>query len=372
MVKKMKLHFWKSLICISLLLLGRLSGQEMENYCESDCTESPFFLSARFLYWKATEDELEYVDKFHADASGSTILVNGEVQDLDFHWSPGTKLSIGYACDLCDLALTWTFLYSHPDASVSTPGIDAEFLKPNWFPFLLGGLADQASSDWRLHFNTLDLDLGKTFWIGKCAFLNPHVGIRAAWIDQRYQIRYHSAFQFTTGGVGETIFSNTSLDASNDFKAVGLRFGMDGQLFFCSNLSLIGGVSTSLLYGKFNVMEVINGGLILDVGGVPTFVPEILTLSETLYRPRFNIEGLLGLQWSTYLIPTKCGLSAALFYEAAVWINQNQIINRTISINDSPINATSTNSNINESLVHPKGNIQLTGFSFQVRLDKFF
>ncbi len=51
----------------------------------------------------------------------------------------------------------------------------------------LGSVADHALASWRLNFNTLDLSLGRNYFVGRFLSLHPYLGIRAVWIDQNYK-----------------------------------------------------------------------------------------------------------------------------------------------------------------------------------------
>lgn len=197
-------------------------------------------------------------------------------------------------------------------------------------------------------------------------------GLRRAWIDQKYDVTYDGVFQFLTGGTVTSLSQTTTFDAKNCFKGIGLRFGSDGEWFITPHWTFLGGASTSMLYGKFNIHERIAGARILDLGTGPVLFPETLTEKRRIHRPRINFEGLLGLQWHTCSPSKKCRLGIGAFYEFSYWLNQNEIYNRVFANNTYPINDVSVNNNVNASILHEKGNLQLHGVSVQLEINAPF
>jgi|SRR6185437_447726 len=131
------------------------------------------------LYWKATEDNLTFASK---------VTENGTQQSLEtphFNWKPGLRLGLGGffgKYDQWDLYCNWTYLYSKASNSVSVTS-SSDFLMTDWWD---GTDFTNASAKWTLDYNTLDMEVGRNYFISKKVCFRPHVGVRGAWIHQKY------------------------------------------------------------------------------------------------------------------------------------------------------------------------------------------
>ncbi len=333
-------------------------------------------IAVDFLYYQAQIDQLEYAlnNKIQVNTSPTlAIKANIQCEGVDFEWKPGVRVALGYVFpehDRWDLFLTWNYLHSKAHgSSKSDPTFNTGMLRPVWLPFLLGSLADKASADWTLNFNTLDLSLGRNFFLGKWMTIHPFGGLRAAWIDQDYRVKYHAAYQYSTSGTITTLTRNTGVKASNDFSSIGLRAGVDLDWLFARNWSLFSSASASLLYGKFNIEEKFNGALLLDLGGGPELFSEIISLNDRIHRIRPNLEGSMGLKWATFFNRDKFRVALSAAYNFIYWFNQNQLINEIVTINDSAINGASTQT---ETVVSPQnkaGDLTMQGLNVELRFD---
>ena len=108
-------------------------------------------------------------------------------------------------------------------------------------------LLNSASIDWRLTYNTIDLEAGRKFAIGESAWIRPSLGIKTAIIQQRIQLDTSDVLYGTS----------TEEDITHDFWGIGPSFGIGGawNLPTCDNLSLIGSFSADFLFGQWNVND---------------------------------------------------------------------------------------------------------------------
>ncbi len=335
-------------------------------------TEGPFF-SVDFLYWQAKEDDLEYVQKDKFKSRGNPFLVKSKLEDLDFDWDPGARVAIGYTFprDQWDLSLIWTYLHSRANDSTHTndPELTSENLRPNWIPVLLGSISDHASAHWRMNYNILDLELGKSYFIAHWLSLRPHVDLRGVWIHQDYNLRYHGGFQFLDGATLTTLFKNTSFKAENNFSAIGFVLGCDSEWYLSRHWSILAKISASLDYGKFRVREKINGGF-LNSDGVTVFINnEKINFKENFWRLRPSLDTELGVQWQTLFHCDKYRVAAYATYNFVYWPDQNQLINSIVARDSFPLGDGLTNLNANVINFHEQGNLQLQGVKIGMRFD---
>jgi hypothetical protein len=144
---------------------------------------------------------------------------------------------------------------------------------PIWVSVLTGPAADKASGHWDLDFDTLDLELNRPFFIGKWLSLDPKIGMRGAWIDQHYNVKYHALFPTST----TILIRNTSFRSNESFKGVGIKMGSDLKFYLCKSLSILGNLSTSILWGKLTLHEKIKGYIVIDP---TTTLPEIVKFNN--------------------------------------------------------------------------------------------
>ena len=148
------------------------------------------FVSGSFLYYEATMDNLEYANNSVLNTeefSSRTIGIKSKLKEPDFEWHPGGRAEIGYTFarrEQWKPSLLGTHLTSRAKDSIRvTEDIHQEQLAPIWYPNLMGQLLSSASAKWKLNFTTLDLILGRDFFISRWISVQPFVGLRGS-LDQ--------------------------------------------------------------------------------------------------------------------------------------------------------------------------------------------
>ncbi len=302
-----------------------------------------WYAGVDFLYWQAQEDNLEYglVDK--ATIGLVTPESSGVQKNLKmhFHWDPGFRVKFGYSGNGRDWDLLATYTYMHNTArgSKSIAGLGTltaeEFvgytIVPAWFQLFSGSQAISASAKWNLNLNLGDLTVGRNFFISKHLAFNPFAGLRAGSINQHYQSNYGEpefpVFFFSGAPPEAPIGGETQFKAKSQYSFGGIRGGTDILWHFNENFALLGKVSASVLYGKFEVKEFANGWA---VGAEPAglfLLPSSILVSNSYWRTRPNLEGYLGFQWETFFSTNHVALSVG--YEISYWFQQNEWIDNT-------------------------------------------
>jgi hypothetical protein len=252
-----------------------------------------------FIYWRADEDGLEYAKEGHT------------IHRPRNSWDAGFKAGIGYTFgeqDFWDLFLRWTYFQTH-----QTGEAKGKTLLPWWSPTLLGPSATKASADWTLHYNTLDLELGRDYFLCKTIALRPHLGLRGALIKQHYDAKYDGVFLI---GAVPTAFP-TEFKAENKFAGAGVRVGAQLAWHFTREWAVTGSLAGALLYGHFDVKQELD-----DVVGA---VPSDAHLNQELSRVAPNLEAGLGIQWETFFHCDRYRVAVSLGYEFTEWFSQNQM-----------------------------------------------
>lgn len=226
---------------------------------------------------------------------------------MGFDFDAGFRVEAGYFCEAnCwDIACNFTHYYTHPHDAVT----GTLFPTLNYFGSAQGGGATNvaiAEAEWHLHFNYFDIDLGKPLLFG-CRFaLHPHLGVRAAWIDQNGEVTYR----------GGAITSGSFLiDLKNNFWGAGLKTGIHSRYLLNPCWSLVSDLSTSLLWGLFDIEQRQNQGGVVQIN-----------LQEDIKRLIPTLQLAIGFAWERELCwycPLRMVFSAMA--EGQYWWRQNQI-----------------------------------------------
>jgi len=342
-------------LCVAFLsVFGKIIGTERQVG-----SDSGFFLDGTFLYLQAKEDGLEYGDKvdiFGVNGTPAFIAAKIHPKNPNFEWNPGFQVSLGYIfCkrEAWDLVLSWTHYISDSKRSTSTSvDFPLERILPGWDPFLTGAFASHASAHWDLHYNILDVCLEKYFSVGNWFAVKPTVGLRGAWIDQKYRTKYLA----TQDGLN---FFNSNLKARNDFSGLGVKAGTDLQWFLSKRWSILGNFALSLIYGTFELKQKVFG-IIFPAPGVT--IPEEFETKASEARIVPNLESKIGLQWQTFLSCHRYRISFGAFYNLFYWFHQNRLHNLSVFFN-----ALTFDTYINE--IRNSGDLQIHGGSLEARFE---
>ncbi len=307
-----------------------------------------FYVTVAGLALQAKQDGMAFGLN---NASGANYpIVAGEVlnfstDDSDWDYNPGIRVGLGFYVnhDAWNLEFDWTWLNITNYKSYSAE--NAGILIPLWIPPFASSTSWQSlSAVWKAHYNTLDAKLGKPYHVSRYLILNPHFGVRAAWIDQHFSVHYGGNFNALNGTVHH---------GSNDFWGFGARAGIMTDWIVGKGWSLFGNIAASLLFGKFEIDQTVAMGNGVNSKGYD--------IGEDFYQNVPNMEIQLGIAWDKYFNKDKYRIQVAAAYEFHEWWDQ---------FNMRRIYGTSDNPNpIIQSDTVSRGNLSLNGFSLTLRLD---
>lgn len=336
---------------------GELQGRTAPHLCQTG-----FFLTGEYLYWKAHEDGLEYANVLNAK---NTFNIDEDPQGHHFKWDSGFRGGVGYVFeqwDQWDLFLNFT--HFHGSAKGSVHAHEGESIYANWYPGLFGLFSNKATSRWAVTLNTLDLELGRNYFVSKALTIRPHWDFRAAWIKQTYRAKYNAFTVFTpTSGASLLVNTPAKFKAEQDFTGLGLRTGADMLWHVSSHFGFLGKFSASLLFSRFDIDQ--EGKTV--VSSTPAnlnLTPFKVHTDRDYHRVRANLEAFLGFQYETDVLRGRNHLSFCLGYELSEWFQQNQLVQTkttvvTQTVAGLPANAITSS--------EPKnGNLDFQGVTFKV------
>lgn len=264
------------------------------------------FITADFLFWNLNEGGMEYVltDK----ETPGDIPFKGRAKEIELEWDPGFRIGAGYIFehDAWDSCLIFTWFQTDGDSHAHAPSNGA--LIPLWgFPFT--NEASSAKAHLSFDFYTLDLQLGRRYFVSKYLSIRPEFGVKTAWINQ------HARGCFKASFLGNPV--ELKIKRKNDFWGIGPQTGLDTTWFFGKHFSLFGQTSASLLWGDFDVHEKEKG--VFSSGTIIDYKADLHAIVPTA-------QLLLGLQWETNFNSNRNHFKILAAYEFQYWWRQNQML----------------------------------------------
>lgn len=334
--------------CIAAPLMG-----------DPTCRGIGLFLTGDALAWKVKQDGLAYTIK--NDAPINYQLTNNypnedaEVKHFDFSWAAGFRAGLGYhfSPKKWDLALDWTWYQQHTHSN--THANDDQGLFAIWMaPTGLGNdrtapfsLCLKSKAKWNLHYNVLDLDLGRFCRISRFFSIRPHGGIRSAWIHQDYRIKY---IDFAVPGAPASGFERVDVSLENDFWGWGIRAGFDSAWIMWKSWSIFCDAAYSLLWGNFHLSN-------KEVDVLRSLSPVLnIDLKDDYHSLKSNFECSMGIRWDWMFNHDRCHFAFSLGWEEIIWFNQNQL------------NHLANADNVVQ-FFKEHGDLGLSGLTFNVRFD---
>jgi hypothetical protein len=272
-----------------------------------------FYMHGEFLWMRPSEEGLEFaLAQDSEDTPYIFPLEDGKVKGFSSHsqewdWRPGFRLGLGLytSHDYWNLEATWTYMKikDHSDHDNFGTGVLLPLLLPPQPASVLN--LTHALASWSGDLNTGDIMLGKPYHVSRCFISNPMFGVRAAWIDQDYHVRYY--------------IDNTkkSVTLKNDYWAVGLRGAYEGDFLIGSGWSFYGKAAVALLFGKFDISQESD---VDQLGGVYRY-----NVEDCFYSVQPNAELGFGVSWSKFYYKNQYKIAVKAGYEFHHWWNQNQL-----------------------------------------------
>jgi Legionella pneumophila major outer membrane protein precursor len=285
-----------------------------------------------YLYWKVVQDHIQYaavlpggaqpiVSAIQGAQNGQTIEISEKLSIIEpcFKYESGFRIGLGYEvpCSNWNFQLSWTRLHERIRSRVfdenfgiiplAIPaGSVFGFINRNPSQF---GFANEARSQWRFKFDTIDFDIGRDCSFSNCFSFCPFIGLKAACIKQDQCIDY-------LGFVVTDVPVELRNTRKNHFRGIGPSFGFNSAWEFCSHWNLSSSLCGALLYGKFNVSEHPSAML------KPSHIRVDLRNSRK-HRLRPTVDGNIGIDWNT-CICEGFHLMVGVYYEVQYWWNQWQ------------------------------------------------
>jgi hypothetical protein len=303
-----------------------------------DGTFNPY-ITADFIWWKAYEEGLSFAwdGAPLAPTAVPPDATPGEMFRPKFKWEPGFKVGLGnkFAHDGWDLYAQYTWLRSNSsrndnDDDCCERESDNIIAWSNyWLPTNVGPeavLMGEEYAKWNLHFNVLDLELGRNYYISKYLTLRPFAGMKFSWMKQKYKVNYSDIIfvQDENDSVSSNVVipdgSNIKLNFDQKEIGVGLRAGMNSAWYFCKWLGAYGDFALSGLWNRFKEHRT-------DEINTPSATEYLsFDIKDKIYDVTAVLELGIGVFFEWAFSNDAYMLQLAVGWEDQVWFNQNQFI----------------------------------------------
>lgn len=287
-------------------------------YREATCWD--VYVSASYNYWLNAEDSLELgYEGTPVTYDGSNFNEDISFISNDCEYHSGFSVGLGkYFCwDNWDLYAEYTWFHNTTNTSktASDSSINSFLWQVGFRDLTPREIAhNQVKSKWKLDMDLLDLELSRPYYLGCELLFRPHVGLRAAWIDQNYDLTYSDSFY----GSEEAVLQ---INNSSDSWGIGARAGFDSTWRFCSGFYLYGNFAASILYTDYTSVKNSRESEFLGINDV--------RFTNSICTARPNMELALGLGWADYCDCdcSKWFLNLSVGYEFHTFWNQNVMRN---------------------------------------------
>lgn len=274
------------------------------------------YLTADFIWWRAQEDGLNFSFDGVSTTAG-TDASGGHIHHPKFKYEPGFKVGFGlkFKHDGWDLYANYTWLRTDFKDTEKKVHTHTSSQLSNYFVAgttpSFATIAGESKGEWAMHFNAVDLELARNFWVSQWLTLRPHFGMKSSWIEQDFNVKYDNA-SFT--GV-----TAADVKIDNDLRqwAVGLRAGLDAAFYLGKKWCIFGEFAYSELWNHFDTKR-------KDTIATATEAWTAINTKTDSHSVTGVGELAVGLRFETafhhdhYLFLLQAG------WEEQIWFNQNQ------------------------------------------------
>jgi len=324
------------------------------------------FASASFIYWQLSQDNMEvaFADTLSNAAYTTNNQINGNLVAMDFSYAPGFKLGLGVNFDHDDWNSFAEYTRIHSSHSASTNGETLATgapapLLPTWgHPYVIQTNAyNTASEKWNCHFDFIDLDLGRVYYVGTQLTFRPYFAARSAFITQNIHAQYvNSSFANNTGNFLE-VPGVMDVYQRNHSWSIGPRVGVDTNWMVGCGIRFFGNANADVLYTKYRLQNKTTFVATSGVAQVLTLGQNIFHIAnERLFALRTHLDLELGLGWGSYFDNNNWHVDLSAAYGFQVFFDQNMF-------------SGFFNSQMPGKVLQPHGNLYAQGLTATVRFD---
>ena len=274
------------------------------------------YLFGDFIYWTARVDTLQenYEETTYLPSFSSETIKTKN------HLNPGFKVGAGmnFEHDGWDSLVRYTWLRTSSCSQVSGNNFTSGtiFFSENDYV---------GKKKLKIHFNAVDWELGRNFYISQQLLLRPFIGFKGAWNRQNYfknSSNLNESFR-NSSLTYEDLFSY-SITLEQNFWGIGIRPGLETSWQFTSQWSIFGETSLSALWGQFKNTQKEHQKNVDILDPSQNTDSDVSNISRSFYTISPVMEFLIGLRWDYKFSDDDYRIRIQAGWEEQVWFNQNQ------------------------------------------------
>lgn len=276
------------------------------------------FVNAEFLYWTVNESANEYALKMGHEPWSQTrdTFATGKYKSAEFGWDPGVRISAGYfnAPHYWDVYAQYTHLQARGHDKVHAPHNGNKYLVGTWIgpdadDTILASSLRKASSMIKFYYNVGDFIFSRRFNPNPHLQMNFFGGITAAFIHQKWKVRYENLND-----------QDSRVQNKWHFAGGGLRAGLKVDWYLGWDLYLSGLGSAAMLSGTYEnkARQTTSAPVLLADNQVP--------LQNTRFhdvRLVYNTQLMAGPSWQKAFEWVRTEIFVG--YEFAIWTNLHAV-----------------------------------------------
>jgi len=297
------------------------------------------WLSGSFIYWQVMQDNMTI-----GLASSSTVLdtdpleasIKGNYIESKFKFKPGFKVGAGMNFQYDDWWGYAEYTRVHGDTDTHSngprkdgiPSIFATMSHPLLqFDLITGGqLFNTVRSSYRSNLDFIDVEMGRTYYVGTRLIFETTWGARAAWILQNIHVHYDNIALAVASDPADVLTSHPSTvdvyQRSHSW-AVGPRAGLTMDWMLGCGFRFFGSGYGDLLYTKYKVQD--KSVLLPKVtaGAVATGIPLSVITKDKPRGIRAHLDMEMGFGWGDYFDNNNWHFDLSAAYGWQVFFDQN-------------------------------------------------
>ncbi|HSX04437.1 MAG TPA: Lpg1974 family pore-forming outer membrane protein [Rhabdochlamydiaceae bacterium] len=299
----------------------------------SYCNRGTFSFFGDYLYLQTREEGLGFGYETRSgviNARNSLLGIGqtGKEKTVKPGYSSGFSVGLGYLIPRNEWKLQAQWMRYQNSKKSALPTIDPVIGElpqvPSLGVIIIEDLLDKsgtlfaveqaAKAHWNLHYNVVDLELGRTLCPSDCFSFTPLIGVRGGWISQSFKVQYLLPAYYI-GPEPFNLFAPAILmKAGWDFSGYGLRAGFDLNWILGSQFFIYSNFSASFLYSQLKVShkEKLNSGFLR------TNLREVVNS----ITPVFELS--LGLAWERSFCCDRFFVNIHAGWEEILWLDVNQ------------------------------------------------
>ena len=221
-------------------------------YAQNGCN---VFITGEFLWWKGMQEGLRYATSGVLIQPGTSLNGSGKSHSVHYPWKPGFRVGVGFYPnhDGWDIYARYTWFHSHStDQAREASGnmLPLTVTIPGFTYVSVNGVTS-ARSQWDLHYNVIDLELGRNFFVSRYLKTRLFFGLRGTWTYQDWNTRFTS--NQITFGSGNPLPGTITTNQDQDSWGIGMRMGLNGTWTFYKGFSIVSDASFSGIWVDYDV-----------------------------------------------------------------------------------------------------------------------